>query len=105
MRRLSMAVAAVGAAGVLTVAVPASAQAATGTFQYTHAYAKLTVTLLNPADGTCIPTTAYGTVTNNSSSNVTLYPSPACQGEPLGTLPPNTAASDLAFASVIFTAP
>ena len=89
---------------MLTVAVPSSAQAATGTFLYTHAYTKLTVTVANPADGTCIQTTANGAVTNNTASNATLYPSPACQGEPLGTLAPKGTAS-LAFASVIFTAP
>ncbi|MBX9363925.1 hypothetical protein [Streptomyces sp. WAC04114] len=64
----------------------------------------LTVTVTNPADASCIPTTANGTVTNNTSSNVTLYPSPACPGEPLGTLPPKGTAS-LAFASALFTAP
>jgi hypothetical protein len=99
------AMAALGAAGVLAVAVPSSAQAATGAFLYSHAYTKLTVTVVNPADGACIPATAYGDVANRTSSNATLYPSPACHGEPLGTLPPQGTASDIAFASVIFTAP
>ncbi len=44
-------------------------------------------------------------MTNSTNRNVTLYPSPACQGEPLGTLPPKGTASALTFASVIFTAP
>lgn len=104
-RRIPAVMAAAGAAALLTVAVPTSAQAATGTFSYTHAYSKLTVTLTNPADGTCTQTTANGTVTNSTNSNVTLYPSPACEGEPLGTLPPKGTASGLSFASVIFRAP
>jgi hypothetical protein len=60
--------------------------------------------MTNPADGTCNQTTANGAVTNSTNSHVTLYPSPACQGEPLGTLAPKGTAS-LAFASVVFTAP
>ncbi|MEV5439573.1 hypothetical protein AB0K80_26710 [Streptomyces sp. NPDC052682] len=103
-RHIPAVIAAAGAATLLTVAVPTSAHAATGTFTYTHAYTKLPVTLNNPADASCIQTTANGPTTNNTSSNVTLYPSPACQGEPLGTLPPKGSAS-LAFASVVFTAP
>ncbi|MFJ6000463.1 hypothetical protein [Streptomyces sp. NPDC092370] len=104
-RRIPAVLAAAGAAALLTITVPTSAQAATGTFLYTHAYSRLTVTLTNPADASCLQATANGTVTNNTSSSATLYPSPACQGEPLGTLPPKGTASGLAFASVVFTAP
>jgi hypothetical protein len=102
MRRVPIALAALGSAALLVVAIPASAQAATGTFQYTHAYSKLPVALTNPADVTCIETTAFGVVTNDTNNNVTLYPSPNCQGEPLGTLAPKGTAKGLAFASVIF---
>ncbi|WP_325748283.1 hypothetical protein [Streptomyces sp.] len=105
MRRRIAAVLAAGAAGLLTVAVPTSAQAATGTFYYVNAYTKLGVTVTNPADGRCIQTPASGRVANNTSSDATLYPTPACQGEPLGTLAPRGTASGLSFGSVIFAAP
>ncbi|MFE3640303.1 hypothetical protein ACFXOM_04680 [Streptomyces sp. NPDC059169] len=91
------------ASSVLMIAVPASAQAATGVFQYTHAYTALTVKLKNPADDVCIQATANGTVSNGTDREATLYPSPACQGEPLGTLEPTATVSRVAMASVMFT--
>ncbi|MFI2458207.1 hypothetical protein [Streptomyces sp. NPDC019539] len=104
MKPVPIALATFGSALLLAVAPAASAQAATGTFRYVNAYSKLPVTLTNPADGTCIATTAFGAVTNSTNRDATLYPSPACQGEPLGTLAPNGTAN-LAFASIMLTVP
>lgn len=105
MKRVPLALTSLGSAALLGVALPASAEAATGVFRYTHAYSDLRVMLINPSDDACIPTTAFGDAANDTDRNVTLYPSPACQGEPLGTLVPNGKAAGMAFASVRFTAP
>ena len=101
MKRLSALLAAV--AGVLPVVlVPAAAQAATGQFLYAHAYTKLQVILINPPSGTCIRVTNNGCARNLTDRAVTLYPGPACHGEPLGTLAAGQSKA-LAFASVVFS--
>ncbi|MFD4585957.1 hypothetical protein, partial [Streptomyces sp. NPDC058434] len=77
------------------------AHAANGEFRYHHAYTRLHVTLRNPSEGTCIQATNLGCVRNLTNRAVTLYPSPACQGEPLGTLEPGQSQA-LAFGSITF---
>ncbi len=52
MRRLLMAVTVVGAAGVLTVALPARAKAAAAPYPYAHACTKPTAHAANMTDGT-----------------------------------------------------
>jgi hypothetical protein len=100
-KRLS--VLAVLVAGVLTVALSsATAHAATGRFLYAHAYTKLQVILTDPPSGTCIPVTNNGCARNLTDRTVTLYPSPACTGEPLGTLAAGQNQA-LAFSSVVFS--
>ncbi|MFJ7334970.1 hypothetical protein ACIQUU_17180 [Streptomyces sp. NPDC101116] len=102
MKRLS---ACVIAAGVLSVtATPTTAHAATGQFHYTHAYTKLQVVLTDPPSGTCIQVTNNGCARNLTDRTATLYPSPACQGEALGTLSAGQSQA-LAFASVVFSSP
>ncbi|MEU1412385.1 hypothetical protein AB0D09_14165 [Streptomyces sp. NPDC049097] len=61
MRRLLMAVTVVGAAGVLTVALPARAKAATAPYPYAHAFTKPTTPALNMADVASYRTTADAT--------------------------------------------
>jgi hypothetical protein len=84
------------------VLAPATAHAATGKFQYTHAYTRLTVMVNDPPSGTCIPATNVGCARNLTDRNATLYPSPACGGEPLGTLEAGKSKA-LAFSSVVFS--
>ncbi|MFD4585958.1 hypothetical protein [Streptomyces sp. NPDC058434] len=103
MKPVPIALTTFGSALLLAVVPAAGAQAATGTFRYVNAYSKLPVTVTNPADATCIATTAFGAVTNSTNRDATLYPSPACQGEPLGTLAPNGTANNLSFASIMLT--
>lgn len=101
MRRIPLLLAVAGSM-LPTVAAPANAQAASGEFRYSHAYTRLPVILTDPAEGTCIQTTNEGCARNLTDRTVTLYPSPACQGEPLGTLAPGQS-EVLTFASVVFS--
>jgi hypothetical protein len=89
--------------GVLpAVVTPTSAHAATGEFLYRHAYTNLQVILTDPPSGTCIQTTNNGCARNLTDRTVTLHSSPACQGEPLGTLAAGQSKA-LAFSSVVFS--
>lgn len=100
MKRLPAFIAAV--AGILpAVVAPTSAHAATGQFLYTHARTKLQVILIDPPSGTCIQTTNDGCARNLTDRPVTLYPSPACQGESLGTLAAGQSKA-VSFSSAVF---
>ncbi|HEV7450381.1 MAG TPA: hypothetical protein VGO16_03135 [Pseudonocardiaceae bacterium] len=70
-------VAATGAAVLLAVALPPSAQAATGVFHYYDARGTVR-SVTNPAPGACLRTVDAGRATNDTNGRIELYGSPDC---------------------------
>ena len=71
-------VAAVGAAALLAVALPLSAQAGTGVFYYYDLHGT-NYSVTNPAPGACLRTLDAIHATNHTSQSIDLYNSPDCQ--------------------------
>jgi hypothetical protein len=78
-RRTSVAgwVAAAGTAVLLAVALPPSAQAATGIFRY-YDERGTTRSITNPAPGACLRTVDAVRATNGTNGRIELYGSPYC---------------------------
>jgi hypothetical protein len=72
-------VAAVGAAALLVVALPLSAQADTGVFYYYDVHGT-NYSITNPAPGACLRTLEAIHATNHTGQSIDLYSSPDCQG-------------------------
>lgn len=72
-------VAAVGAAVLLAVVLPVSAQAADGVFRYEAQGTSRSVT--NPAPGACLRTLNAVRATNETNGTIELYSSSDCSGQ------------------------
>ncbi|MFJ5102710.1 hypothetical protein [Streptomyces sp. NPDC088554] len=102
MRRITFALAALGAATALTFGGAGGSYAAVGgEFIYTNPTTGLE-TIDNPRLGHCYTVTGDGRAQNNTSKTALLFERPGCVGSHAEVIRPHTGAFDVQFASLEF---
>jgi hypothetical protein len=99
-RRVAVSLGSLTASALLVVALPMSAHAAVGVFEYTTGQGPQVIN--NPSDGRCYSTSGAFAANNNTNRNAELYRSDSCTGTPARVLSPFESIGFATFATVKF---
>lgn len=100
MRRMAALIAALATIGMLSLAGPLAAQAATGEFRYGSPDGERV--LSNPADNQAIGAAGFAFAANDTDRIAMVYRLPLCIGGPAAVLEPGEEIGGIAFACVRF---